>query len=44
MKNMKLTIVEIDRQRVARVKVEFLDSQDPSPRQPLSRDKRGGSR
>lgn len=30
-KNMKLTVVEIDRQRVSRVKIEFLDDQKPLP-------------
>ncbi len=43
-KNMKLTVVEIDRQRVARVKVEFLDSQDDAPEPSVLREKNGGSR
>ncbi len=43
-KNMKLTVVEIDRQRVARVKVEFLDSQDSAPEPSVLREKNGGSR
>lgn len=41
-KNMKLTVVEIDRQRVARVKVEFLDSQEPPSGQTVSRVPNGG--
>ncbi|MDA8111588.1 MAG: HlyC/CorC family transporter, partial [Nitrospiraceae bacterium] len=43
-KNMKLTVVEIDRQRVARVKVEFLDSQDHAPEPSVAREKNGGPR